>query len=565
MKLVKSLLLGSAAGLTVVAGAQAADLPVKAAVPVEFVKVCTAHGAGFFYIPGTDTCLRISGRARFQATYLQNYFRGTGNNGGDLMGYQGLGRFALDARTSTAYGTLRSFIRFDLAYGTGPFLASGTQLRGGNAIPSLGVDTFGRGLTSVLIDKAFIQFAGFTAGRAASFFDFYAHDFELIGGSLGSDVPSTNLLAYTATFGNGFSATLSVEDPLFRRTPIYGNGTNTNAFSQFVAFTPGSGNFAEVLGTDALGRPIVADVDVIQRSRMPDFVGALRYDSAWGSAQVSAAVHEINVGLASPNVRAGYLTPTPGTGVLAFGNSFAAASIGATAPRPSNEYGWAVQGGVKINLPFIAAGDTLYLQGSYGVGAQRYTGLSAWNGSFGSNFPVVAGGTLNNWFSDAVVDPLTGRLDLSTSWTVVGSFLHYWSPEWRSAFFGSYGEMSFGKTSRANVGLVNGILGGSVGTNLPSPTNPAFGFSGILRDTNLLVAGGSLIWSPVRDLDIGVEGVYTRAALASGRTVDLNKAPGQVATGVNAAGQPINAVGAILPTTSSTDTFQVRMRVQRDF
>src|SRR5919202_2680306 len=66
MKVVKSLLLGSAAGLCAVVGAQAADLPVKKAAPVEYVRICTAYGAGFFYIPGTDTCLRVGGRARFE-------------------------------------------------------------------------------------------------------------------------------------------------------------------------------------------------------------------------------------------------------------------------------------------------------------------------------------------------------------------------------------------------------------------------------------------------------------------------------------------------------------------
>jgi hypothetical protein len=51
MKLVKSLLLGSVAGLAAVAGAQAADLPVAKAAPVEYVRVCSTYGAGFFYIP----------------------------------------------------------------------------------------------------------------------------------------------------------------------------------------------------------------------------------------------------------------------------------------------------------------------------------------------------------------------------------------------------------------------------------------------------------------------------------------------------------------------------------
>src|ERR671922_1985627 len=65
MKLVKSLLLGSAAGLIAVGGAQAADLPVKAKA-VEYVKICTLYGAGFYYIPGTDTCLKIGGYIRTQ-------------------------------------------------------------------------------------------------------------------------------------------------------------------------------------------------------------------------------------------------------------------------------------------------------------------------------------------------------------------------------------------------------------------------------------------------------------------------------------------------------------------
>ena len=63
MKMVKSLLLGTAAGLVAVAGAQAADMPVKAA-PVQYVKICSLYGDGFYYIPGTDTCLKLGGYLR---------------------------------------------------------------------------------------------------------------------------------------------------------------------------------------------------------------------------------------------------------------------------------------------------------------------------------------------------------------------------------------------------------------------------------------------------------------------------------------------------------------------
>src|SRR4051795_1358956 len=66
MRVVRHLLLGSAAGLLTVAGAQAADLPVRKAAPVNYVRICDAYGAGFFYIPGTDTCLKVGGLALFE-------------------------------------------------------------------------------------------------------------------------------------------------------------------------------------------------------------------------------------------------------------------------------------------------------------------------------------------------------------------------------------------------------------------------------------------------------------------------------------------------------------------
>ena len=69
MRLLKVSLLGSVAVTSAITGAQAADLPIKKAAPIEYVRVCSAYGAGFFYIPGTDTCLRVSGRARFEVGY----------------------------------------------------------------------------------------------------------------------------------------------------------------------------------------------------------------------------------------------------------------------------------------------------------------------------------------------------------------------------------------------------------------------------------------------------------------------------------------------------------------
>ena len=68
MTMIKSLILGSAAGLVALSGAQAADLPVKAKA-VEYVKICSLYGAGFFYIPGTDTCIKLGGYLRVDTTF----------------------------------------------------------------------------------------------------------------------------------------------------------------------------------------------------------------------------------------------------------------------------------------------------------------------------------------------------------------------------------------------------------------------------------------------------------------------------------------------------------------
>jgi Porin subfamily len=76
MTMIKRLILGSAASVLAMGGAQAADLPVKAKA-VEYVRVCSLYGAGFFYIPGTDTCIKLGGYLRVDATFNGGSRRGT--------------------------------------------------------------------------------------------------------------------------------------------------------------------------------------------------------------------------------------------------------------------------------------------------------------------------------------------------------------------------------------------------------------------------------------------------------------------------------------------------------
>ena len=101
---VRTLILGSAAGLIAMSGAQAADLPVKAKA-VEYVRICSLYGAGFFYIPGTDTCIKIGGYLRADVTF----------NGG-VHGAAGLERRSRSAEP--LYGLLRSRSRLALTVDT---------------------------------------------------------------------------------------------------------------------------------------------------------------------------------------------------------------------------------------------------------------------------------------------------------------------------------------------------------------------------------------------------------------------------------------------------------------
>ncbi|MFC3165103.1 porin [Ciceribacter thiooxidans] len=105
---IKSLLLGSAAALAVVSGAQAADAIVAAEPePMEYVRVCDAFGTGYFYIPGTETCLKISGSVRAQLEW--GYDNNTDTSDWDAR-TRGLVQF--DAKNDSEVGTISSTIVF---------------------------------------------------------------------------------------------------------------------------------------------------------------------------------------------------------------------------------------------------------------------------------------------------------------------------------------------------------------------------------------------------------------------------------------------------------------------
>ncbi len=117
MKTARTLILCSAASLVAISGAQAADLPVKAKA-VEYVRICSLYGAGFFFIPGTDTCIKLGGYLRADVTF-NGSIHGQPAWSGDLGEqnryrdyYAARSRMALtvDTRTASEYGVVRTFM-----------------------------------------------------------------------------------------------------------------------------------------------------------------------------------------------------------------------------------------------------------------------------------------------------------------------------------------------------------------------------------------------------------------------------------------------------------------------
>lgn len=222
---IKSLLLGSAAALIAVTGARAADAVIVEPEPVEYVRICDAYGAGFFYIPGTETCLKFSGYVRVDyrgLTYHDNQVTSRVPTHRHRVLYRG--RLNIDARNETEWGTLRSQLRFQGDGGSG--YSAEDVFSDGNA------SFHGHSDAGVGIDRALISLAGFRLGYSddywttiggygfyrahndgiysygqAAFFDYtYAADgFTLTAGlqvAAGATELTDNILGYRVPNGN---------------------------------------------------------------------------------------------------------------------------------------------------------------------------------------------------------------------------------------------------------------------------------------------------------------------------------------------------------------------------
>ena len=283
---IKSLLLGSAAALLAVSGARAADAVevVAEPEPMDYVRICDTYGAKFYYIPGTETCLRVGGYVRYEFGVgdelglsttdkrdLRDFLRTiddgvAGFSGGlnDNDTYSELARLnvRLDARTETELGTLRSYGEFSMNWTTANDGASADLL---GLVPILdgavdGLVPWTDQRATFSVHHLYIDLAGFRMGRTTSAFNSFGGE----GVTMNDDIAvgygrgDTTLISYTFNGGNGFSGIVSLE-----------SGDGGSVGEDLFGIINFNGNSAHTID-----------------SYVPHVVAGVAYEGGWGRASI---------------------------------------------------------------------------------------------------------------------------------------------------------------------------------------------------------------------------------------------------------------------------------------
>ena len=415
------------------------------------MKICSLYGAGFYYIPGTDICLKIGGWTRFEYAYGSNgsfawgpFNSNANNRNTNNSVFRARGYITADARSQTAYGTVRSYIAVGIS---------------DNDIGTQAGSTFSS-------NRAFIQWAGFTFGRATSFFDFYNVPATSLWGAFpASDMGDGGWMvaAYTAQFGGGFSATIAAEER--RMSQIIGGPTpNLTVFGAGAAFSAAGNNYGGL--------------------QSPDVVANLRVDQAWGSAQIMGALHQVN-----PL----YYGATTGSG------------------HPGDKWGYAVGAGIKLNAPMVSPGDYFQAQVNFAEGASRYV-MATPNGNWG-----YGNGTGNigafGLLSDAVYGGTAGvdgsGAELTKTWGFNAAYEHFWNQQWKTSAYGGYAAVRY--NDRANA-MLCALQGNNAGVGLGTGA-----VAGLGCDNNWSTwwIGSRTQWNVTKDLYFAVDVLYSKLTTAT--------------------------------------------------
>jgi hypothetical protein len=507
MKMVKSLLLGSAAGLVAVSAGQAADLPVKAK-PVEYVKVCTLYGSGFYYMPGSDICIKLGGFLRTElnihaagsfAPFVANSNAFQFRAEDDYL-FRSRAAITVDAREQTSYGTLRAYLAAGWQYSTddAPTVslpsaqATGTTARAGFGTTSTFAGFLG-GNPNLYLLRAFIQWGGFTLGKTASFYDFFnTSKYTLQTNFLYQDFGGfgVNTWGYTQQLGNGLAATIAVQDPSPYEKPLVDVAPPG-------AFATASTTTANVFNIAAAASNNNANAGTL----VPDIVAAIRVDQAWGGAQIA--------GIARDD-RATY-----------YSNTFNGVISGSD--HPDDKWGWAGMAGLELNLqnflPWFAKGDSIAFQGQYCVGS-----VMTCSNNSGTRFADVGWSLINvnkiglgweddGYFANTKATGATG-LQLTTAWNVLGAIQHYWVPEIRTSLYAAY--LNYQANSSAVdtevcQALNSGTFAANNATDIKLVNGTKVSNTGC-TDWSAWMIGTRTLWNPVRNLDVGVDVLYTTMA-----------------------------------------------------
>jgi hypothetical protein len=371
-------------------------------------------------------------------------------------------RMSADVRTQTEYGTLRAYFAFGVNAANAAYENTPTAL-------------------TTSMERAFIQFAGFTIGRSDTFFAFYnGAAYGLVPMFMdGSSGPAGhNVFAYTWQFGNGLSASLSIEDA---------NGSRVKPIIDL--------NMTSLYGaSDGAGQKI------------PDIVGNLRVDQAWGSAQIMGALTQ---------VQGRYYQNFPVANCNVANTTFCG--------HPGDEWGWAVGAGLTLKMPWDAK-DTLSGVIAYGEGAGQFVSYGQAN-AFLHKQDVASGAFVNAVFAN----PLTvagygGGLELTETWGGTIAFEHYWTPSLRTSWVFGYMDVSYGDTAKALI-----AAGGCQGATRDGKVAPFTAVANCDPDWSQWRVASRTMWNPVANLDVGVEVAYSKVSTAWAGAATVNSFNGLAA------------------------------------
>ena len=481
------------------------------------LKICSGvYGDGFFNLPGTDTCLKIGGWVRAEAAW-----NAAANNTPFIVGgFPFVNGSANEPPGSwTVSAGVVGDVRFNAALPVRIFLAAHGTFNQFLGSTSNSADRTGVG--TLRAERVMVQFAGLTFGRQQSYFDLQqsqsAAYWPIPLGDSYTGAIGTNLAAYTFRFGDGFTASISLEDSRLRRNAIWDAGTDALA----IGFRPGPGTYgyqAQAQCVDVLGLTTsdsLCNNGDYAAHAVPDVVGSLRVDQAWGAAQIAGALHQ---------VRAGY-----------YGNNTAPVALGPgrfTGLNPADEFGYAAMAGVVINLPWDRdLSDRLFFQALYTNGALGYTGLGSYYGVnplYRTNGSAVAAA----WPLDAVfanvVGPVSAGVNpsgqqLTQAFAFGAAYQHHWQSNLSTTLFGNYTFVNF--NAQATDMFCSSPLGPARTAAGATPNFATGAVIGCNPDFAFWQFGAHTDWYPVPGFRLGVQVLYTEIDIKHDpNTVRLNLA-----------------------------------------